>query len=95
MLLVQDAQVMFLDETVAGMSSEERAETGQLLKRIMGERIIVVIEHDMEFMRNYADFVTVMHAGRVLSEGSVAEIQADPRVQEVYLGTVTEVALDG
>ncbi len=95
MLLVQDAQVMFLDETVAGMSSEERAETGELLKRIMSERIIVVIEHDMEFMRNYADFVTVMHAGRVLSEGSVAEIQADPRVQEVYLGTVTEVALDG
>lgn len=95
MLLVQDAQVMFLDETVAGMSSEERAETGELLQRIVRDRIIVVIEHDMEFMRTFADFVTVMHAGKVLSEGSVAEIQADPRVQEVYLGTVTEVALDG
>ena len=64
-------------------------------KRIVGDRTIVVIEHDMEFMRTYADFVTVMHAGKVLAEGTVAEIQADPKVQEVYLGTVTEVALDG
>jgi len=95
MLLVQDARVMFLDETVAGMSTEERDETGELLKRIVGDRIIVVIEHDMEFMRTYADFVTVMHAGKVLAEGKVAEIQADRKVQEVYLGTVTEVALDG
>ena len=95
MLLVQDAKVMFLDETVAGMSAHEREDTGDLLRRIVGDRTIVVIEHDMDFMRRYADFVTVMHAGRVLAEGSVAEIQADPKVQEVYLGTVTEVALDG
>jgi urea transport system ATP-binding protein len=95
MLLVQDAQVMFLDETVAGMSTDERDETGELLQRIVGDRTIVVIEHDMEFMRTFADFVTVMHAGKVLAEGTVAEIQADPKVQEVYLGTVTEVALDG
>ena len=94
MLLVQDAKVMFLDETVAGMSAEEREETGELLKRIVGDRTIVVIEHDMEFMRTYADFVTVMHGGKVLAEGTVAEIQADPQVQAVYLGTVTEVALD-
>lgn len=95
MLLVQDAKVMFLDETVAGMSAEEREETGDLLQRIKGDRTIVVIEHDMEFMRRYADFVTVMDAGRVLAEGTVAEIQADRKVQEVYLGTVTEVAADG
>jgi urea transport system ATP-binding protein len=95
MLLVQDAQVMFLDETVAGMSSEERQETGELLQRIVSDRIIVVIEHDMEFMRTYADVVTVMHGGTVLAEGTVAEIQSDAQVQEVYLGTVTEVALDG
>jgi urea transport system ATP-binding protein len=94
MLLVQDAKVMFLDETVAGMSAEERQETGDLLRRIAPNRTIVVIEHDMEFMRTYADVVTVMHGGKVLAEGTVAEIQADPRVQEVYLGTVTEVALD-
>ena len=92
MLLVQDAQVMFLDETVAGMSAEEREETGDLLQRIAPDRTIVVIEHDMEFMRRYADFVTVMHSGKVLAEGTVAAIQADPQVQEVYLGTVTEVA---
>jgi urea transport system ATP-binding protein len=95
MLLVQDAKVMFLDETVAGMSAEERQETGELLQRIVGDRTIVVIEHDMEFMRTYADFVTVMHGGKVLAEGAVAEIQADPKVQDVYLGTVTAVALDG
>jgi urea transport system ATP-binding protein len=94
MLLVQDAQVMFLDETVAGMSTEEREETGELLRRIVADRTIVVIEHDMEFMRTFADFVTVMHGGKVLAEGTVAEIQADPQVQEVYLGTVTEVAAD-
>jgi urea transport system ATP-binding protein len=94
MLLVQDAKVMFLDETVAGMSTEERQETGELLQRIRDDRTIVIIEHDMEFMRTFADFVTVMHGGKVLAEGTVAEIQADPKVQEVYLGTVTEVALD-
>jgi urea transport system ATP-binding protein len=95
MLLVQDSKVMFLDETVAGMSGEERQETGELLQRIVGDRTIVVIEHDMEFMRTYADFVTVMHGGKVLAEGTVAQIQSDSQVQEVYLGTVTEVALDG
>jgi urea transport system ATP-binding protein len=94
MLLVQDAKVMFLDETVAGMSTDERDETGALLKRIVGDRTIVVIEHDMDFMRAHADFVTVMHAGSVLAEGTVAEIQEDPRVQQVYLGTVAQVVAD-
>jgi urea transport system ATP-binding protein len=92
MLLVQDAKVMFLDETVAGMSAEEREETGDLLRRIGHDRTIVVIEHDMDFVRSYADIVTVMHAGKVLTEGSVAEIQADERVQEVYLGRTVEGA---
>jgi len=89
MLLVQDAQVMFLDETVAGMSEAEREETGALLQRIGPERTIVIIEHDMDFMRSFADFVTVMHSGQVLAEGSVADVQADERVQEVYMGTAT------
>ena len=95
MLLVQDAKVMFLDETVAGMSPDEREETGELLKRIVDDRTIVIIEHDMEFMRRYADFVTVMHSGTVLAEGTVAVIQADPQVQEVYLGTAREAAARG
>jgi urea transport system ATP-binding protein len=92
MLLVQDAKVMFLDETVAGMSAEERQETGALLRRISPERTIVVIEHDMDFVRSFADVVTVMHAGKVLAEGTVAEIQANEQVQEVYLGRSVEGA---
>jgi len=92
MLLVQDAKVLFLDETVAGMSHEERDETGALLQRIAPSRTIVVIEHDMDFVRNYADIVTVLHAGKVLAEGTVAEIQANPQVQEVYLGRSVEGA---
>lgn len=92
MLLVQDARVMLLDEPVAGMSAEERERTGELLHRIGEQRTVVVIEHDMEFVRTFADIVTVMHAGRVLAEGSVAEIQADARVQEVYLGRTVEGA---
>lgn len=90
MLLVQDARVMLLDEPVAGMSAEERDATGELLRRIGTERTIVVIEHDMDFVRNYAQLVTVMHAGKVLAEGNVAEIQANARVQEVYLGRTVE-----
>lgn len=95
MLLVQDAQLMFLDETVAGMSGGERDETGELLQRIKGDRTIIVIEHDMDFMRRYADFVTVMHSGKVLAEGTVAEVQADQQVQEVYLGSATQEAPHG
>jgi urea transport system ATP-binding protein len=86
MLLVQDSRVLLLDEPVAGMSADERDSTGELLKRIGADRTVVVVEHDMDFMRTWADSVTVLHQGKVLSEGSVAEVKADPRVQEVYLG---------
>ena len=88
MLLVQDARLLMLDEPVAGMSGEEKDETGRLLQRIAAEnRTVVVVEHDMDFMRSFAASVTVLHAGKVLSEGSVEKVQADPRVQEVYLKT--------
>jgi urea transport system ATP-binding protein len=94
MLLVQDARVLLLDEPVAGMSADEREETGQLLRRVGADRTVIVVEHDMDFMRAFADSVTVLHAGRVLSEGTVAHVQADPMVQEVYLGkAATEKAL--
>jgi urea transport system ATP-binding protein len=86
MLLVQDARLLMLDEPVAGMSAEEKDETGRLLQRIGTDRTVVVVEHDMDFMRSFANSVTVLHAGKVLAEGSVREVQADPRVQEVYLG---------
>ncbi|MBA4861034.1 urea ABC transporter ATP-binding protein UrtD [Streptomyces sp. PSKA54] len=86
MLLVQDVRLLLLDEPVAGMSHEEREATGELLRRVGEERTVVVIEHDMDFMRAFARSVTVLHAGKVLSEGTVAQVQADPKVQEVYLG---------
>lgn len=87
MLLVQNADVLLLDEPVAGMSTEEREETGNLLRRIGAERTVVVVEHDMDFMRAFATSVTVLARGQVIAEGSVAEVQANPKVQEVYLGT--------
>ncbi|TDL05902.1 urea ABC transporter ATP-binding protein UrtD [Mycolicibacterium obuense] len=87
MLLVQNADVLLLDEPVAGMSTEEREETGNLLRRIGAERTVVVVEHDMDFMRAFATSVTVLARGQVIAEGSVAQVQADPKVQEVYLGT--------
>ncbi|NGN66576.1 urea ABC transporter ATP-binding protein UrtD [Streptomyces sp. A7024] len=89
MLLVQDVQLMLLDEPVAGMSHDERQATGELLRRIGAERTLVVIEHDMDFVRSFARSVTVLHAGQVLSEGTVEQVQADPQVQEVYLGRTT------
>ena len=91
MLLVQDARLLLLDEPVAGMSQSEREETGRLLQRIGAERTVVVVEHDMEFMRAFASSVTVLHTGSVLSEGTVAQVQADPRVIKVYLGSASAV----
>ena len=87
MLLVQNADVLLLDEPVAGMSGEEREQTGNLLRRIGASRTVVVVEHDMDFMRAFATSVTVLARGQVIAEGSVAEVQANPKVQEVYLGS--------
>ena len=86
MLLVQDPRLLLLDEPVAGMSKDERMRTGELLHEIARTRTVVVVEHDMEFLRRFANCVTVMHEGHILCEGTVAEVQADERVQEVYLG---------
>lgn len=90
MLLVSNADVLLLDEPVAGMSKEERDATGDLLRRIGADRTVVVVEHDMDFMRQFATSVTVLARGRVIAEGSVAEVQANPQVQEVYLGTAAD-----
>jgi urea transport system ATP-binding protein len=93
MLLVQDARLLLLDEPVAGMSQDERDTTGELLGLLRRDRTVVVIEHDMDFLRRFARTVTVMHAGRILSEGTVAQVQADPKVQEVYLGHAAGAAV--
>lgn len=86
MLLIQDPELLMLDEPVAGMSVSERMKTAELLKRITKDRSVLVIEHDMHFVEEIADKVTVLHQGRVLSEGSMDRVQNDPKVIEVYLG---------
>ncbi|WP_089209487.1 urea ABC transporter ATP-binding protein UrtD [Streptosporangium subroseum] len=86
MLLTQGPKLLLLDEPVAGMSKDERERTGELMTSVARDHTVIVIEHDMEFLRRYASQVTVLHEGRVLIEGSVDQIRDDPRVQEVYLG---------
>jgi urea transport system ATP-binding protein len=86
MLLIQEPDVMLVDEPAAGMSDEETALTADLLKAISGTRTVVVVEHDMEFVRALDCTVTVMHEGRMLAEGSLQHVQQDERVIEVYLG---------
>jgi urea transport system ATP-binding protein len=86
MLLMQDPELMLLDEPVAGMSPHERELTAELLKRIYAGRSLVVIEHDMAFVRLIAHKVTVLHQGKLLAEGTMDEVQSDERVIEVYLG---------
>jgi urea transport system ATP-binding protein len=86
MLLVQRPKLVLLDEPVAGMSGSERQATGELLQELAADHTVVVIEHDMAFLRRFARSVTVLHEGKILSEGSVDHVQGDPRVREVYLG---------
>ena len=86
MILMQEPEIIMLDEPVAGMSVRERSETAALLRRISKDRSVLVIEHDMEFVREIADRVTVMHLGKILAEGSMEKVSADPKVIEVYIG---------
>ena len=86
MLLMQEPELLLLDEPVAGMSPREREQTGDLLSRIAQGKSVVVIEHDMDFVKRIAHKVTVLHQGRLLSEGSATEVQSDRRVIDVYLG---------
>ena len=86
MLLAQDPKVLLVDEPVAGMTHAEMERTAHLLQSLAGKHTIVVVEHDMEFVRSIARRVTVLHEGKVLAEGAMADIQKNPRVVEVYLG---------
>jgi len=86
MLLMQDPLLLLVDEPVAGMTHQEMDRTAELLLSLQGRHSVVVVEHDMDFVRSIAKRVTVLHQGSVLAEGSMDEVQNDPRVVEVYLG---------
>jgi urea transport system ATP-binding protein len=86
MLLAQNPKLLLVDEPAAGMTDEETHKTGELLLSLAGRHSIIVIEHDMVFVRQIARKVTVLHQGHVLCEGTVDEVQNDERVVEVYLG---------
>jgi urea transport system ATP-binding protein len=86
MLLMQNPRLLLVDEPVAGMTKQEVETTAELLTSLAGEHSVVVVEHDMEFVRSIARKVTVLHQGHVLAEGPMDQIQNDPRVVEVYLG---------
>jgi urea transport system ATP-binding protein len=86
MLLVQDPELLLVDEPVAGMTDAETEATGELLREISRSHSLVVVEHDMEFVRGLGSKVTVLHEGSVLAEGSLEQVQNDQRVIEVYLG---------
>jgi urea transport system ATP-binding protein len=86
MLLMQEPELLMLDEPIAGMSARERELTAELLQRICKNRSVIVIEHDMEFVKRIAHKVTVMHQGKILAEGSMEAVQSNPKVIDVYLG---------
>jgi len=89
MILLSDPQVLLLDEPVAGMTDEETEKTGRLLQDIIKNRSVVVVEHDMDFVRQFSSRVTVMHGGTLLTEGTMADVQRNRQVAEVYLGKMT------
>ncbi|MFP1644303.1 urea ABC transporter ATP-binding protein UrtD [Pontitalea aquivivens] len=86
MLLAQDSKLILMDEPTAGMTIQETLKTAAIFNALKGEHTIIVVEHDMQFVREVAERVTVMNQGSVLADGSIAEIEADPQVKAVYLG---------
>ena len=84
---MQDPKLLLLDEPTAGMTAAETLRTADIIKSLRGTHTIIVVEHDMAFVREIAQRITVMHLGQVLAEGDMAAIEADPRVRAAYLGS--------
>jgi urea transport system ATP-binding protein len=87
MLMVQNARVLLLDEPTAGMTQAETLKTSKIINALKGKHTLLVVEHDMAFVREIAERITVMHLGQVLAEGSVTQIEQNPKVREAYLGS--------
>ncbi len=87
MLVVQDPEVILLDEPTAGMTQAETMKTAEIINNMKGRHTMVVVEHDMGFVREIAERITVLHLGRVLAEGAIADIERNPLVREAYLGS--------
>lgn len=87
MVLMQNPNLLLMDEPTAGMTEKETYKTSQIFNALKGSHTLIVVEHDMSFVRQIADIITVMHLGKLLAEGTISEIENNPRVREVYLGT--------
>lgn len=87
MLLVQDSALILMDEPTAGMTIQETGKTSRIFQRLRGRHTLIVVEHDMGFVREIAETITVLHQGRRLSEGSIRHVENDPKVREAYLGS--------
>lgn len=85
MLIAQDPKLLILDEPTAGMTADETYQTGELIRNMQGERTILVVEHDMDFVKQVAEQVTVLHMGKVFAEGTFDEVSNDERVIQIYL----------
>lgn len=86
MVLMQSPSLLLMDEPTAGMTEQETVKTSEIFKELKGTHTLVVVEHDMSFVRSIADIITVMHQGSLLAEGNLSEIENHPKVKEVYLG---------
>lgn len=87
MVLMQDPYLLLMDEPTAGMTEQETFKTSEIFNELKGSRTLIVVEHDMSFVREIADIITVMHMGSLLAQGTISEIENNSRVREVYLGT--------
>ncbi len=87
LILAQDPALILMDEPTAGMTGQETGKTAELFNRLRGQHTLIVVEHDMGFVRDIAETISVMHQGKLLAEGSLKEISSDPQVREAYLGS--------